>query len=88
MTNKKSHRVPQELKQQILERIKIGDKPISQIAEEHGVSSNTVYTWLSKNTEGSPSQMEYMRLQKENRQLFELVGKLTVQLSVAQKKIY
>ena len=42
----KSQHVPADVKKQILDRIKEGGVSISQIAEEHGISSRTIYGWL------------------------------------------
>ncbi len=88
MTNKKSYRVPKELKEQILERIKTSGLPVAKIAEEHGITPATIYSWLSRKAEGVPSKLEVLKLQKENKQLLELVGRLTVQLSTSQKKTW
>ena len=80
------YRTPKEVKEQVLKRIKEGSVSVSQAAKEHGVSENTIYNWLSKGLKGQPTLRDFNRLQRENRMLTELVGKLTVKLSHTQKK--
>lgn len=86
MSNKKYHRVPQDVKADIIRRVKEEGVPVSQAAGDHGVSEATIYHWLGKGAGGVPSWGEFSRLQKQNRELFEVVGELTVKLSQAQKK--
>jgi transposase-like protein len=74
-----------DLKRQILERVKEGVS-ISQIAQEHGISNRTIYGWLSKGATAAPTWLEYNRLKRENQALKELVGVLTYEKSMAQKK--
>jgi len=75
-----------DVKKQILERIKEGGISISQIADEHGVSNRTIYGWLSKGATATPSWIEFNKLRRENAALKELIGKLTYDMTVAQKK--
>ena len=81
------YKIAKEIKDQILERIKNQGASVSQAAQEHGISVNTIYTWLSKKTGGGPTVLEVAKLKKENKELRELVGELTFQLSKSQKKI-
>ena len=60
----KSQHVPADVKKQILDRIKEGGVSISQIAEEHGISSRTIYGWLSKGIVSVPSWLELNRLKR------------------------
>lgn len=83
---KKYHRVPQDVKADILKRVKEQGVPISQAAKDAGISEAAIYDWLGKGANGAPSWGEFAKLQKQNRELFEVVGELTVKLSQAQKK--
>lgn len=83
---KKKQIIAKEIKDQIIDRIKNQGISVSQAAQEHGISTNTIYTWLSKKTESGPGALEVAKLKKENKELRELVGELTFQLSKAQKK--
>jgi transposase-like protein len=84
MSNQK--KVPLEIKTQILERIKSSGKTIKEIAAEHGVSTVTIYTWLSE-TVGEISKKKFLETERENKQLKELLGEITLKLSVSQKKV-
>lgn len=83
---KKSFKVSPETKEQILARVKEGNVPVAQIAEEHGISSNTIYNWLKGKVKAQPGWRELSKLQKDNKALLALVGELTVKLSQTQKK--
>lgn len=84
--NKTSHRVAKEVREQILKRIKEEGVPVLQASEEHGVSTKTIYAWLTKGASKNPSWMEVAKLKKQNQELLALVGEITVKLSHAQKK--
>jgi transposase-like protein len=85
MANNKK-RVPLEIKTQILERIKNSGKTVKEIAAEHGVSTVTIYAWLSE-TVGEISKKKFLEIERENKQLKELLGEVTMKLSVTQKKV-
>ena len=86
MNNKKAHKVPAEVKADILRRVKEEGVTVAQAAKDHGLHESTIYNWLGAGAAGSPSWSEFARLQKQNKELFEVVGELTVKLSQAQKK--
>jgi transposase-like protein len=79
-------RIAPEIKERIINRIKNDGVSVMQAAKEHGLSENTIYAWIAKKVEGSPTLAENIKLKKEIRQLLELVGEMTLKLSEAQKK--
>ena len=81
-----THRIPKDRKEQILKRIKEEGISVSQAAKEHGISDATIYNWLSKGVTGQPTLRDFARLKKQNKQLLELVGAITIKLSQTQKK--
>jgi transposase-like protein len=83
--SKKQHSVPKDLKIQILDRVKNSGKTIKEIANEHGISSVTIYAWLKEGVVGVTSR-EVLKLEKENKELKQIIGELTVQLGTSQKK--
>lgn len=83
--SKPKYPIAPEMKKQILERVKDG-VPARQLAEEHGISPQTIYAWLSKGATAPPTFLELGRLRQENRALRELLGELTFTLSVEKKK--
>ena len=84
---KKYYRVPSNVKADILRRVKEEGISVREAAKDAGISEAAIYDWLGKGASGAPSWSEFARLQKQNRELFEVVGELTVKLSQAQKKI-
>lgn len=82
----KKHKVSLEVKEQIINRIKNDGISVGQVAEEHGVPENTIYGWIAKKTEGLPTISEIIKLKRENSQLLQLVGEITLKLSETQKK--
>lgn len=82
----KKHRTAPEVKEQIINRIKNDGVSVVQAAVDHGVSENTIYGWIAKKTEGQPSLSEIVKLKRDNTQLLQLVGEITLKLSETQKK--
>lgn len=83
---KGKYKVSPEVKQQILKRIKEEGVSVTQAAEEHGLSTQTIYGWIAKGVTAPPSVLELSRLKRENQTLHEIIGRLTVKLSLAEKK--
>lgn len=82
----KKHRIAQDVKEQIINRIKNDGVSVVEVAKDHGVSENTIYGWIAKKTEEQPTVSEIIKLKRENTQLLQLVGEMTLRLSDAQKK--
>jgi transposase-like protein len=83
---KKKYRIALEVKEQIINRIKNEGVTVVQAAKDHGVSENTIYGWIAKKTDGQPTLSEIIKLKRENAQLLQLVGEITLKLSETQKK--
>jgi transposase-like protein len=86
MANKKGYRVAKEVKTEIIRKVKEGGVSVAQAAKDAGVHETTVYGWLSAGATSAPSWGEFSRLQKQNKELFEVIGELTIKLSQTQKK--
>jgi len=84
--SKKAHRIAQDVKAEIIRRIKEEGVPVSQAAKEHGIHETTIYGWLGSKAQSAPSWADVSRLQRQNKELLELVGELTLRLSATQKK--
>ena len=82
----KKFRIAPEVKAQIINRIKNEGVSVAQAAKDAGVSDASVYTWLGKKVEGSPTALEVAKLRRENNMLLQLVGEITLKLSESQKK--
>lgn len=71
--------IPKELKDQILSRIKNDGISVTQAAKDHDLSSKTIYNWLNKDLDKSPSYREFAHLRKQNQDLMILIGQLTLE---------
>lgn len=78
--------VSKEVKDQILKRIKEEGVPVSQAASEHGLKPRTSYQWISKGVTAPPSILETAKLKRENQALKELLGQITLEMSLTKKK--
>jgi transposase-like protein len=77
--------IPKEIKEEILSKVKAGER-VAALAEQYGISTKTVYTWLSKEAgEEVISPLKYNKLKRENEELKRLIGELTLGLSLGKK---
>jgi transposase-like protein len=83
---KGKYKIAPEVREQIIKRLKEQGASVSELAEEHGISSQTIYGWLGKGVTAPPSVLEVSRLKRENQTLMEIIGRLTVKLSLMGKK--
>jgi transposase-like protein len=74
-----------EVKQEILERVKRGEK-VPELGKQYGVSEHTIYYWLRMRAIGTVSLLEFNKLKKENQQLKEIIGIITFELEKSKKK--
>lgn len=76
---------PKEIKQEILEKVKSGEK-VMDLARQYGISDKTIYYWLRQSTgEDVVSAVKYNRLKRENEELKRLIGEITLEMSVGKK---
>ena len=80
------HVIAKETKEQILRRIKDEGITVSQAAAEHGISTKTIYNWMRSSTIVDHSVLEINRLKRENKELAEIIGLLTLSLERSKKK--
>ncbi len=77
--------IKREIKEEILHKIKSEGLSVSSAAKNYGVSSKTIYGWLAKQNEKVPSILEIARLKRENQQLKEIVGIVTLELEKTKR---
>jgi transposase-like protein len=82
----KQYKVAPEVKADILKRIKDDGLPVAKAAEEHGVSTATIYTWLGASAKAAPTWSEFSRLKRERDELLRIIGELTMRMGTTQKK--
>lgn len=83
---KKHHRVPADVKADIIKRVKEQGISVAEAAKDAGIHETTIYGWLGSGVKAAPTWGEFNKLKKERDDLVRLVGDLTVKLSNAQKK--
>jgi transposase-like protein len=79
------NKVSKDLRNQILERVRASGKSIAEISHEHGIGKTTIYEWLRESTGEAPAR-DIIKLEKENKELKQIIGELTVQMGRQQKK--
>lgn len=83
---KKGHKISKEIKNQILKRVKEEGISVPQAAQDHGISTKTIYAWLRHGVTKQVSWLAYNKLKKENEDLKTLIGEITIELSKSKKK--
>ncbi|MBI3631646.1 MAG: hypothetical protein HY219_02165 [Candidatus Staskawiczbacteria bacterium] len=71
--------IAQDIKDQIISRIKNNGEAVSKLSSEYNISVKTIYGWLRKQAGADGSILEFSRLKRENKLLLELVGRLTLE---------
>ena len=77
--------INKEVKEEILAKVKSGEKA-SSLAEKYGISAKTIYGWLRWNTVKGVSWLEHAKLKRENQQLKEIIGVLSLEIEKSKKK--
>ena len=78
-------RIPKEKKEEILAKVKAGEK-VMALATQYGISSKTIYYWLRADTgEEVVSVLKYNKLKRENEELKRLLGEVTLTMSLGKK---
>lgn len=80
------HVISKETKEQILNRVKNEGVSVPQAARDAGISNSTIYTWLGRTAQGQQNNTQILRLKRELAGTYELIGKLTTELSGLKKK--
>ena len=70
------------VKAQAIEDVRSNGLTVKEAAMKHGVDPRTIYGWLKKGVVSSERNLilENNRLKKENEQLYNLLGRATVEL--------
>ena len=77
--------IQQEQKDEILSAIKNG-LSVAHASEQYDISTKTIYRWLGKQTDNTgTSALEVSRLRRENQDLKEIIGSLTLEKKRGEK---
>ena len=82
---KQGFRIAKEIKDEIINKLKHDGLSVMDAAKQYGISDKTIYNWLGTKAKGSVSLLEFNRIKKENDQLKQLIGDITLKLSAQEK---
>lgn len=83
---KQGFKIAKEIKDEIINKLKHGGLSVADAAKHYGISDKTIYNWLGTKAKGSVSLLEFNRIKKENDQLKQLIGDITLKLSAQEKR--
>jgi transposase len=83
---KQGFRIAIEIKNEIINKLKHEGLSVMDAAKQYGISDKTIYNWLGTKAKGSVSLLEFNRMKKENDQLKQLIGDITLKLSAQEKR--
>jgi len=77
-----------EIKAAILTRVRSGKESLTEIAQEYGVGRSTVSGWLEREVKEAPATTlsELVQLRKEVAELYQLIGRITVEMDRTKKR--
>jgi transposase-like protein len=76
--------VSKNIKDEILAKIKSGSA-VMDLSKQYGVHFKTIYGWLRNTVVGNVSTLEHARLKRENNELKEIIGMLSLELAKFKK---
>lgn len=76
--------VSKDIKDEILSKVKAGT-PVIELSKSYGIHFRTIYSWLKDKAVGTVSTLEHARLKRENAELKEIIGMLSLELSKFKK---
>lgn len=77
--------VPKDIKEEVLGKVKAGQKVVV-LASQYGISTKTIYTWLSRMVAPPVSLLKYQQLKRENEELKRIIGMITFDLEEEKKR--
>lgn len=77
--------IAREVKVEILAKVKAGQKVV-ELSKQYGVSDKTIYNWLRGQVTEQVNYREYKRVLKENEDLKNILGVVTLELEKSKKK--
>jgi transposase len=83
---KQGYKIAKEIKDEIINKIRHEGLSVTDAATNYGISNRTIYAWLGTKAKGVISVLEHNKLKKENEQLKQIIGDLTIKMSVEAKK--
>ncbi|MBU0534746.1 IS630 transposase-related protein [Patescibacteria group bacterium] len=76
--------VSKDIKDEVLSKVKSGI-PVVELSKQYGIHFRTIYGWLRNKAIGTVSTIEHAKLKRENMELKEIIGMLSLELSKFKK---
>jgi transposase-like protein len=78
---------PPDKRNEIIAKIRDGGMSVSEAASHYDIGPKAIYTWMKDGVINSSSSLilENNRLKKENEQLYNLLGRATVEMKKLKK---
>ena len=78
---------PQEKRDEIIAKIRDEGMTVTEAARQYNIGSKAIYSWMRDRIANSSTSLilEVNRLKKENEQLYNLLGRATVELKKTKK---
>jgi hypothetical protein len=76
--------VSKDIKEEVLSKVRSGT-PVIELSKQYGIHFRTIYSWLRNRALSSVSALEHAKLKRENMELKEIVGMLSLELSKFKK---
>lgn len=80
-----SQPVQKEIREEILHKVKTIGLSVADASKQYGISTKTIYAWLSKDGDHAPSLDLVRKLKKRNQELLTIVGILTYELEKVKR---
>lgn len=84
--SKVGKRIPKDVKEFILKKIKENGKSVPEVAKEHGIGKGAIYKWLRDEVGSGSPDPQLLKLQKENQLLKQLVAELSLKIRESEKR--
>lgn len=79
-----ARKISQDIRGKIVDKIKNDGMSAIKVAQEFGISTNTIYNWLRRGKIGSDT-LEIGKLKRENQQLKLIIAELMLDSSKGEK---
>jgi len=79
--------VPQEKREEIIAKIRDEGMTVTEVARQYDIGPKAIYRWMRDGVAHSSTSLilENNRLKKENEQLYNMLGRATVELKKTKK---
>jgi len=79
--------VPQEKREEIIAKIRDEGMTVTEVARQYDIGAKAIYRWMRDGVAHSSTSLilENNRLKKENEQLYNMLGRATVELKKTKK---